>query len=188
MRKMVPAVLGGFSKPSAKNATCDEGAEHKNSARKRLIGSYKHAARSWKDFKASRHQRKSILPQPPDRSSCPANDFIEGSGGDQGLRNHQQPSTGDEDADRRMQTALVQALTADADAQLQRRLESPRPTFNSASDADDEYQSDSGLNVGPGGSTNTLPTPGRLRDHLLGIAPDRMVRDRLTANIEQLAR
>lgn len=188
MRKLVPALFGGFSRTSAKNATCEEGAEHKNSARKRLIGSYKHATRSWKDFKASRHQRKSILPQLQDQLSWPSYDFTEESGGDQGSRNHQQPSTGDDDADRRMQIALVQGLTADADAQLQRRLGSPRPTFNSASDADDEYQSDSVLNVGPGGSTNTLPTPGRLRDHLIGIAPDRMVRDRLTASVEQLVR
>lgn len=182
----MPALLGGFSKPLATNTVWEEGAEHKNFARQRLIGPYKHAARSWREFKEKRHQRKPVLPQFQDRPSRPSNEFTEGRGGDQGLQNHQQPSTGDENADRRIQIARMHALTTDADAQLQRRLDSPMPTLNSASDADDEYQSDSVKHVGPGVSTHTLPTPGRLGDHLLGIAPDRMVRDRLTASVEQL--
>lgn len=182
----MPALLGGFSKPLAKNAACEEGAENRHFARQRLIRPYRHAARSWKEFKEKCHQRKPILPQLSDRPSRPSNDFTEEINGDQPLRNNQQPSTGDEDADRRMQIALIHALDTDADAQLQRRLDSPMPTNNSASDADDEYQSDSVTNVGPGVSTRTLPTPGHLGDHLRGIAPDRIVRDRLTASVEQL--
>lgn len=186
VKKLVPALLGGFSKPLAKNATCEEGAEHKNSARQRLVGSYKHAARSWKEFKESRHQRKTILPQLPDQPSRPSNDFTEERCGDHGSRHHQQLSSGDDDADRRMQIALMQSLATDPNAQLPRRLTSPMPTYNSASDADDEYQSDSVTNVGPSLSTHTLPTPGGLGDHLLGIAPDRIVRGRLTTSVEQL--
>lgn len=178
--------LGSFSKPLAKKTGWNEGAEPKNSARKRLIGPYKYAARSWNEFKEKRHQRKTILPQHPDPPSHPSKEFTEGGDGSQGLRNHQQSSTGDEDADRRMQTALIHALTTDADAQLRRRLESPLPTHNSASDADDEQSSTT--NVGPGVSTRTLPIPGHLGDHLLGIAPDRIIRDRLTASVEQLVR
>ncbi|MCJ1261367.1 hypothetical protein MMC22_001231 [Lobaria immixta] len=184
VRKLMPALLGSLSKPLAKKTGWNEDAEHKNSARKRLIGPYKHAARSWNEFKEKRHRRKTILPQHTDPPSPPSNEFTEGRDEGQGLRNHQESSTGDEDADRRMQTALIHALTTDADAQLRRRVESPMPTYNSASDADDEQSSIT--NVGPGASTRTLPIPGHLGNHLLGIAPDRTIRDRLTASVEQL--
>lgn len=185
----MPALLGGFSKPLANNTAWKESAEHKSFARQRLIGPYKHAARSWREFKEKRHQRKPVLPQFQDRPSSPSNlsnEFVQGRGGDQILPNHQQPSIGDENADRRMQIALMHALTTDADAPLERRLDTPMPTRSNASDADDEYQSESAQNVGPEVSTHTLPAPGRLGDHLFEIAPDRIVRDRLTASVEQL--
>ncbi|MCJ1467414.1 hypothetical protein MMC07_006038 [Pseudocyphellaria aurata] len=182
VKKLMPALVGGFSKPATKNAASEPGAQRQNSIRKRLIGSCKHAANSWHQFKEKRHQRESILPQSPHQPSGPSNNFSQEGVGNQGL-DHQQPSTGDEEAAGTMPIPLLDVSTTDP----HQSLPGLRTPEESGSDADDEYQSDAATNQGPGASPRTFPTPGHLGDHLLGIAPDETVRSRLEASIEELA-
>lgn len=180
LRKLVPALLGGSSKSVAENAAWAEVPHQKNSVRKRLIGPYKHAARSLRQFKEKRHERKTILPQLQDQPPTSSDNLAEERGGDQNLRNDQESINDNENTDRRMQTALMDTLATDANAQTRRRFTSPPPPRHDVSDPD-EYQTDPVTNVGPGVSTSSLPSPGLLGPHLLDMAPDRFARDRLTS-------
>ena len=64
IKRLMPALLEGHWRPTAK-APALEGTEgyQSSSTRRHLIEPCKNAARSWRDFKAKRHPRKSILPQ-----------------------------------------------------------------------------------------------------------------------------
>lgn len=158
IRKMIPAALQGL-KPASKKEKPKQKKSHTGSAT-HLV---QQAAQSWKDFKAKRQHRKSILQ--PDIYQPP------------GTETDQNPQ----------QRCFHDVSTMEGNEELQRRLAATSPlptTWSSISTA--------GNDVPPGTAANAnsevshLPAPGRLGDHLMEIAPDTTLRARLNKSTSEL--